>query len=177
MRESPLTFYRAHLYDRRRDNRVSTLMVWKLRAALFTAPAIIIATILLAAISCAASLWDRTGFTQHRVARVWARLLLALGFVHCRVFGIEKLDARRSYVLVANHASYMDTPAVIDSVPLQLRFFAKRGLFSIPFLGWHLTRAGHLPVIRDDPRASLKSMSEGAKILRERGVSLLLFPE
>ncbi len=154
-----------------------TFIVWKLRAALFTAPAIIIATILLAVVSCAASLWDRTGFTQHRVARVWARLLLALSFVHCRVTGLEKLDARRSYVLVANHASYMDTPAVIDSVPLQVRFFAKKGLFSIPFLGWHLTRAGHLPVIRDDPRASLKSMSEGAKILRERGVSLLLFPE
>lgn len=151
--------------------------MWKLRAALFTAPAIITATILMGAISCVTSLWDRTGFTQHRVARLWARMLLALGFVHCRVSGLEKLDTRRSYVLVANHASYMDTPAVIDSVPLQVRFFAKKGLFSIPFLGWHLTRAGHLPVIRDDPRASLKSMSEGAKILRERGVSLLLFPE
>ena len=94
---------------------------------------------LMATISLISSAWDHTGFTQHRIARAWSRILLALGFVHCRVSGIEKLDLRRSYVLVANHASYMDTPAILSSVPLQFRFFAKKGLFSIPFLGWHLT--------------------------------------
>lgn len=151
--------------------------MWKLRAILFKAPAIILATIAMGSISLVSSLWDRTGFTQHRIARVWSRLLLLLGVVKCRVTGIEKLDLNRSYVLAANHASYMDTPAVLSGVPLQFRFFAKKGLFSIPFMGWHLTRAGHLPVVRDDPRASLKMMSEGAKLLRERGVSLLLFPE
>lgn len=128
-------------------------------------------------ISLVTSLRDRTGETQHRVARAWSRMLLALGFVKCRVYGIEKLDPERSYVLVSNHASYMDTPAVLSSVPLQFRFFAKKGLFSIPFLGWHLQRAGHLPVYRGDARASLKTMSEGAKLIRERHVSLLLFPE
>lgn len=151
--------------------------MWKIRAALFTAPAIIAATILMATISLVTSIWDRTGFAQHRVAQTWSRMLLALGFVHCRVSGIEKLDPRRSYVLVANHCSYMDTPAILSAIPLQFRFFAKKGLFSIPFMGWHLTRAGHLPVIRDDPRASIKTMSEGARMVRERGVSLLLFPE
>lgn len=151
--------------------------MWKLRAALFTAPAIIAATILMGSISLAASLWDRTGFTQHRVAQMWSRMLLALGSVRCRVTGVEKLDPRRGYVLVSNHASYMDTPAILSSIPLQFRFFARQGLFSIPLLGGHLSRAGHLPVIRDDPRARLKSMSEGARMVRERGVSLLLFPE
>jgi 1-acyl-sn-glycerol-3-phosphate acyltransferase len=104
-------------------------------------------------------------------------MLLAAGFIKVKVFGSEKLDPRRSYVLVSNHASYMDTPAVLSSVPLQFRFFAKKGLFSIPFLGWHLQRAGHLPVVRDDARASLKAMAEGARLIREREVSLLLFPE
>jgi 1-acyl-sn-glycerol-3-phosphate acyltransferase len=55
--------------------------------------------------------------------------------------------------------------------------FAKKGLFSIPLLGWHLSRAGHLPVMRGDARASLKSMSDGAKLIRQRGISVLLFPE
>jgi 1-acyl-sn-glycerol-3-phosphate acyltransferase len=151
--------------------------VWKIRAFLFTAPAIIVVTILMGSISLVTSLWDRTGFAQHRLARAWSRILLALGFVHCKVIGVEKLDPQRSYVLVANHASYMDTPAVLSAVPLQFRFFAKKELFSIPFLGWHLNRAGHLPVIREDPRASLRTMSDGARMIRERGVSLLLFPE
>ena len=151
--------------------------MWKVRSILVTAPAIVIATIVMGFISLITSLWDRTGFTQHRVARMWSRILLALGFVRCRVTGVEKLDPKRGYVLVANHASYMDTPAILDSIPLQFRFFAKMGLFSIPLLGGHLKRAGHLPVIRDDPRASLKTMGEAARMVRERGISLLLFPE
>jgi 1-acyl-sn-glycerol-3-phosphate acyltransferase len=131
----------------------------------------------MACISLVCSLWDRTGNTQHRLARAWSRMLLAVGFVRCKVSGIERLDPSASYVLVSNHASYMDTPAIVSSIPLQFRFFAKKGLFSIPFLGWHLARAGHIPVIRDDPRASLKIMSEAARIMHQRGVSLLLFPE
>jgi 1-acyl-sn-glycerol-3-phosphate acyltransferase len=151
--------------------------VWKIRSILFTAPAIVFLTVVMACISLVCSLWDRTGNTQHRLARAWSRMLLAVGFVRCKVNGVEKLDPSASYVLVSNHASYMDTPAIVSSIPLQFRFFAKKGLFSIPFLGWHLGRAGHLPVIRDDPRASLKTMSEGARIMQQRCVSLLLFPE
>src|SRR5579871_4531223 len=131
----------------------------------------------MASISLICSFWDRAGTAQHNVARVWARMLLALGFVRCEAHGVDKLDPRRSYVLVANHASYMDSPAVISSIPLQFRFFAKNGLFSIPFLGWHLKRAGHLPVDRSNARASLKSMTEGARIVAGRGLSVLLFPE
>jgi 1-acyl-sn-glycerol-3-phosphate acyltransferase len=107
----------------------------------------------------------------------WSRMLLAVSFVGMKVTGAEKLNSDVSYVVVANHSSYMDTPAIIGAIPLQLRFFAKKGLFSIPFLGWHLGRAGHLPVVRGDARASLKAMSEGAKLIRERGISVLLFPE
>jgi 1-acyl-sn-glycerol-3-phosphate acyltransferase len=71
----------------------------------------------------------------------------------------------------------MDTPVVVGNIPLQFRFFAKLGLFSIPLLGTHLGRAGHFPVDRGNPRASLKSMSDGAKAIAERKVSVLIFPE
>ena len=63
------------------------------------------------------------------------------------------------------------------SLPQQFRFFAKKGLFSIPFLGTHLRRAGHMPVDRSNARASLKSMMEAARIISDRGVSVLNFPE
>ena len=34
-----------------------------------------------------------------------------------------------------------------------------------------------MPVVKGNPRASLKSMSDAARIIRERRVSVLLFPE
>lgn len=128
-------------------------------------------------ISLICSLWDRGGRTQHRLAQQWSRMLLAVCFVTCEVHGAEKLDPSASYVVVANHSSYMDIPVLYGAIPLQIRFFAKKGLFSIPLLGWHLARAGHLPVVRGDARASLKAMSDGAKWIRERDISVLLFPE
>ena len=91
--------------------------------------------------------------------------------------GVEKLDPAKSYVLVANHRSFMDTPVALGHIPLEFRFFAKHGLFHVPFIGWYLRRAGHLPVFRGDPRASVKTLIDGARLIRERGVSVLLFPE
>jgi 1-acyl-sn-glycerol-3-phosphate acyltransferase len=138
---------------------------------------IILVTAIMGIVSLAASAFDRSGGLQHRLAGVWARMILAVSGVKVSVEGLEKLRADSNYVLVANHRSYMDTPAVLAHIPLQLRFFAKQGLFRIPLLGGHLRRAGHLPVVRENPRASLKSLSEGARLIRERGISLLLFPE
>jgi 1-acyl-sn-glycerol-3-phosphate acyltransferase len=151
--------------------------VSKIRAVLISAPAVIILTIGMGLISQLCSLWDRRGRAQHWLARQWARMLLGVSFVESSVRGADKLDRNTSYVVVANHSSYMDIPALYSALPLELRFFAKKGLFSVPLLGWHLKRAGHLPVVRGDARASLKSMSEGARLIRERGISVLLFPE
>ncbi len=151
--------------------------MWKLRSVLYSAPVVILTTIVMALVSLICSLWDPDGRTQHRLARIWGHILLKAAFVQADVQGAEKLKPDTSYVVVANHSSYMDIPALYGALPLELRFFAKKGLFSIPLLGWHLHRAGHLPVVRGDARASLKSMSEGAKLIRERHVSVLLFPE
>ena len=152
-------------------------MLARLRALFFTDPLIILFTILMGSLSLGASMFDSTGRRQHRIARAWSRMLLWVSGVKVRVEGLEKLDPRRSYVLVANHLSYMDTPLVLASIPLEFRFFAKQGLFHIPFLGWHLRRAGHLPVLRGDARASLKSLTHGARLIHERSLSALLFPE
>ena len=148
-----------------------------LRSLLFSIPLIALATIVMGTLSLAASFFDRSGNSQHAIARVWARMLLAVSFIRVRGEGLEKLDPNATYVFVSNHASYMDIPAILTLVPHQFRFFAKKGLFSIPFLGWHLRRAGHLEVNRSSPRASLKSMSEGARVIRDKNVSVLLFPE
>jgi 1-acyl-sn-glycerol-3-phosphate acyltransferase len=152
------------------------MLLSRLRAYVLIDPLIILATAVFGLASLLASAFDKSGRTQHAIARRWARFLLAVSGARMRVEGLEKIEKDGSYVLVANHASYMDTPVMLQ-IPVQIRFFAKRGLFRIPLLGGHLRRAGHLPVVRENPRASLKSLTEGARMVRERGVSVVLFPE
>jgi 1-acyl-sn-glycerol-3-phosphate acyltransferase len=152
-------------------------MLSKLRAFLLIDPLIILCTILYGSVNLVVSLFETTGRRQVAIARAWARMLLRVTFVKLEIEGLEKIDPQGSYVFVANHLSYMDTPVILASIPVQFRFMAKKGLFKIPFLGYHLTRAGHIAVPRDNPREAVKSMAEAARIIRERGISVLIFPE
>src|SRR5579884_2050149 len=149
----------------------------KLRGILFADPAIVLATIIYGTISLIVSFFDSTGRMQIRVARAWARMLLRLSGVRVNVEGLEQIDPAGSYVFIANHLSYMDTPVALANIPVQFRFLAKRGLFQIPFLGTHLSRAGHIPVPREDPRASVKTMQIAAETIQRKNISLLIFPE
>ncbi len=127
--------------------------------------------------SLIASAFDSSGNFPHRIARGWSRILLFVGGVRVQVDGIEKVSPEESCVIASNHLSLMDTPLVMAHIPLQFRFLAKTSLFKIPFIGHHLHRAGHIPIPREDARGSLKAMSEAARLIRERGVSALVFPE
>lgn len=149
----------------------------RLRAYLLTDPLIILCTMMFGTVSVLVSLFDKTGDTQIRVARWWSRLLLAVSGIHVTVEGLEHIEPNGSYVLASNHASYMDTPVIMGNVPLQFRFLAKRGLFDIPFIGTHLKQAGHIPVPREDPRASVKTMQLAAETIQQRKISMLVFPE
>jgi 1-acyl-sn-glycerol-3-phosphate acyltransferase len=148
-----------------------------LRSLLITDPLIIVATIMFGAMSLVVSFFDPTRHKQNAMARAWARTLLAVSRVKVRVEGLEKIKEDGSYVFVSNHLSYMDTPVALANIPVQFRFLAKRGLFQIPFLGWHLARAGHIPVPRGDARAAVKTMTLAAQVVREQKISLLIFPE
>jgi 1-acyl-sn-glycerol-3-phosphate acyltransferase len=128
-------------------------------------------------VSAVVSFFDSSGRTQHRVARAWARMLLRIAGARVRIEGLERLAPGSSYVIVSNHLSFMDIPTILAHMPVEIRFLAKRSLFKAPFIGYHLRRAGHLPVEREDVRASLRTMAEAAQMIRSRGISVLIFPE
>jgi 1-acyl-sn-glycerol-3-phosphate acyltransferase len=151
-------------------------MRW-LRGAFIADPAIILSTIVFASISVAISFFDSTGAKQAAIARAWAKFLLAASGVEVTVEGLNHIDPNGSYIFMSNHTSYIDTPVVLANVSAQFRFLAKRGLFQIPFLGTHLSRAGHIPVPREDPRAAVKTLQLAADTVQQKKISLLIFPE
>lgn len=148
-----------------------------IRALLITDPLIIVATVILGSINLAVSFFDHGGRKQVAIARFWSKVLIKIAGVKLDIEGLEKIDPNGSYVFVSNHVSYMDTPVVLGHIPVQFRFLAKQGLFKVPFLGYHLTRAGHIPVPRENPREAVKSMQNAGRTIRERGISILVFPE
>jgi 1-acyl-sn-glycerol-3-phosphate acyltransferase len=60
---------------------------------------------------------------------------------------------------------------------VQFRFLAKKGLFSIPFLGWHLKDANHISVALKEPHAAIRTLNRTAELIETRGISVLFFPE
>jgi 1-acyl-sn-glycerol-3-phosphate acyltransferase len=146
-------------------------------AVLIRAPLIILATAVMGTISLFVAAFDSDGRRQLAVARAWAKMLLVFAGARVKVVGLEKLDPQRSYVVCPNHVSYMDTPVLLANLPLNFRFLAKQELFSIPFIGGHLKRAGNISVPLEDPRAALRVLSAAGKGMKERGLTMLVFPE
>jgi 1-acyl-sn-glycerol-3-phosphate acyltransferase len=152
-------------------------MIWALlRSLLWTDPLIFAATAVMASLSLAASLVDGTGRRQQRIARRWARMILRICGATVTVRGRENLRPGATYVFCANHLSLIDTPLVFGYLDWDFRILARKGLFQIPFLGWHLRRAGHMPVALDDVRAAVRNVTDAARRVAQ-GVSVVIFPE
>ncbi len=144
------------------------------RTVFYLIPAVSIYTVVLGTTSLLSTLFDRTGNFAHRCARAWARLILKTTGVRVTVSGLEHLEPGRSYVFAANHQSIYDIPIVFTSIPFQLRIVAKESLGRIPFMGWHLHRAGHLLVDRRNPGPDI--VQKMRRLVGESS-SLIVFPE
>jgi 1-acyl-sn-glycerol-3-phosphate acyltransferase len=144
------------------------------RTVFFLIPVIGLYTVVLGTMSLCSTIFDRTGDLGHRCARAWSRLILKTTGVHVTVHGAERLDSAQSYVLASNHQSIYDIPILFASIPLQLRIVAKASLGSVPFLGWHLQRTGHLLVNRRNPGLDIV---EKMRRLVSEAHSLIVFPE
>jgi 1-acyl-sn-glycerol-3-phosphate acyltransferase len=152
--------------------RLPPLHWW--RTVCFLIPVIAVVTIACGTASLVSTFLDRRGRMAHRIAERWARILLRITGVRLERAGAALPGADTSCVFVANHASFYDIPILFAAVPRQLRIMAKATLGRVPFIGWHLKRAGHLLVDRERPGAAIFKRMQ--RTLRH-GVSLIVFPE
>ena len=139
-------------------------------------PLIQLYTVVMASLSLALSLFDSTGRWQHWCAQVWSRMIIRTVGAHVQVHGTEYIRPGVSYVFLSTHQSYMDIPVMLGYLPAQLRIAAKKELFRIPFLGWHLRRAGHISIDRSSRIEAVASLRRAARDLRG-GICAFIFPE
>jgi 1-acyl-sn-glycerol-3-phosphate acyltransferase len=145
------------------------------RTVFFLIPAISIYTFVLGTLSILSTFVDRRGHAAHWCARAWSWLILATTGVDVSVTGLERAKRGETYVFVSNHQSIYDIPVIFASLPFQLRIIAKASLGRIPFLGWHLIRAGHLLVDRRNPDRS-GILNRWRRLVGDH-LSLIIFPE
>ena len=148
----------------------------RLRSYFVFLPLIYLYTGIMGSFSLLSSFFDRGGRMQHWFAVHWARMILATGGVRVRVEGADHIDPAQPAVYTSNHLSALDIPVLYSCIPGQFRIMAKRELFSYPFMGWHLTRSGQIPIEQGDARASLRSLNRASESLRH-GMPLAIFPE
>jgi 1-acyl-sn-glycerol-3-phosphate acyltransferase len=91
--------------------------------------------------------------------------------------GTENVPESGPFVYCSNHQSLLDVLVLGGALPGDFKWAAKRELFKIPFLGWHLALAGHVPVERKaGARAAAEVISKFEDVL-SAGKPLLVFPE
>jgi len=139
-------------------------------------PLIYLYTLVMGTLSLLLSVGDREGLRQHRCAVVWSRMIARTVGARVAVSGAEHLRAGESYVFLSTHQSYMDIPVMLGYLPAQLRIAAKREVFLIPFLGWHMRRGGHISINRGSTAEAVESLRRAADEVRP-GVSVFLYPE
>jgi 1-acyl-sn-glycerol-3-phosphate acyltransferase len=106
----------------------------------------------------------------------WADSLIALNPAwELKVKGLENIDHKKTYVIVANHQSLGDI-VVIYRTHMQFKWVAKKSLLKLPFIGGLLWINRHIMLSRGDFGSIKKVYREAAKKLRSNR-SVLFFPE
>jgi len=81
------------------------------------------------------------------------------------------------FVYASNHESLVDILVLGAALPGDFKWAAKRSVMNIPFLGWHLRLAGHVPVDRNKGKDVAVAVTEAFESVLRNGKPLLVFPE
>jgi 1-acyl-sn-glycerol-3-phosphate acyltransferase len=148
-----------------------------LRAALATISTYLLVfplTFLSVCITSVAVLLGLRGFLPVAVA-AWARLPFWLVGRRLHVIGGERVDPAGRYLVVANHASMYDVPAMVAVLP-RMALMGRAYLTRIPLFGYLLRAARYIPVDTGSLRQAAEAMREAIRRTHE-GLSVGMFPE
>jgi 1-acyl-sn-glycerol-3-phosphate acyltransferase len=111
-----------------------------------------------------------------RIPFLWARYSALIIPMTMQVIGIENIDPRQSYVIVANHLSQVDAFVIYGWLPMDFRFVMKKELRNVPVVGPSCFRLGHIYIDRSNHESSVKAINDARKKIRN-GTSIFFFPE
>ena len=113
---------------------------------------------------------------RHALARAAARLMQRGLGLPLRVEGLDHLDGTGPFVIVANHASYLDGFVLMSIVPGEVCYVVKRELADQFFARVLLKRLGAEFVERFDAQRGVEDTDRLLQVVRQ-GRSVVFFPE
>lgn len=105
-------------------------------------------------------------------ARAWLRL----SGVRVVARGHENLDARQTYIFIANHRSYLDTATLFCYAGRRIGLLAKKELLKVPILGFGMGFVNILAIDRSNRQRAIETVRAATERIR-RGVSFGVFAE
>jgi len=119
---------------------------------------------------------DFSGDISLLCGRYWSRAVCFFNRVEVDIRGLENVFQDRPQIFVSNHQGYFDIFALMGYLPVQIRWFSKRVLFWIPFMGWTMAAARFISIDRADKKAAFKALMEAVQVVK-KGKSVIIFPE
>ena len=112
----------------------------------------------------------------YRLGRFGCRLGLTLAGIRVQTKGLEVLAPQQNYLFLANHQSYCDPPALVASIPRDVRLILKQELWRLPVLGAIMSMGGFVFIDRGQHKQAIERMRGAVEQLRQ-GHSFLIYPE
>lgn len=121
--------------------------------------------------------FDKGRRTVHELSRALVRIFFAVPpRWRQRVIGRELIDRKQRYVIVVNHNTVIDIPALYY-IPLNFRWVSKREVFKVPFFGQYLVLHGDICIDRGRASEAMEQLLREGRMWIGRGASIAIFPE
>jgi 1-acyl-sn-glycerol-3-phosphate acyltransferase len=116
------------------------------------------------------------GYVSRKLFIQWSRKLCRQLELELDVQGTHHIRSAGAGILVVNHNSLLDVPVLGAMLDVNYKWVAKRSLFRVPFVGWHLWLAGHIPIDRQRG-GNMRKLEDTFRGLLAKNTSILFFPE
>ena len=151
-------------------------IIYRLYQLFIALPLILCATTLTAIVTIIGCTIGKARTWGYYPAMLWSRFMCWIMLLPVKVEGLELLDAKQSYVFVANHQGSYDIFLVYGYLGRSFRWMMKKSLRNIPLVGKACESAGHIMVDKSGPKAIHRTYEQAEQVLKH-GVSLVVFPE
>ena len=140
-------------------------IIYRLYQLFIALPLILCATTLTAIVTIIGCTIGKARTWGYYPAMLWSRFMCWIMLLPVKVEGLELLDAKQSYVFVANHQGSYDIFLVYGYLGRSFRWMMKKSLRNIPLVGKACESAGHIMVDKSGPNAIHRTYVQAEQVL------------